>query len=187
MARRKKLPDRLFADEVAALLKQPNPRWPTGARNRALIRLFYRSGLRCAEALALTPRDINYERREIRVNKGKGGKDRVVWVDEATIEILARWRDRRPTRSRFFFCTLDGGQVDPSYVRAMIARYGRKAGIRIRCHPHLLRHTFATELLEDGYTIAEVMKLMGHARIDTTETYLHVTDERLAERLRQRE
>lgn len=185
----KKLPQRLTRDEAQRLLAVPNRRAPTGVRNRALLRLFYRAGLRCQEALDLKPRDLQLSRNEIRVNEGKGGKDRVVWIDPVTIEILESWRDIRPSGSEWFFCALfrdPGRQLDSGYVRAMIARYGRRAKIDIRCHPHLLRHTFASELLEDGCTIAEVQKLLGHEDLGTTQMYLHLVDERLRERLIER-
>lgn len=182
IARQRKLPKRLTREEVAALLAQPSRRYPTGIRDRALMRLLYRGGLRCAEALALRPRDIVLARHEIRVNEGKGGKDRVVWVDGATVEMLARWKDIRPS-SEFFFCTLAGRSLRDSDVRDMVARRGRKAGIEIRVHPHLLRHTFASEFLEDGGTLIELQQLLGHERLETTAIYAHTANERLRQLL----
>lgn len=179
------LPKRLSRAEAAALLAVPNRRAPTGIRNRALLRLFYRAGLRCSEALELTPRDVNFERLEIRVNAGKGDKDRVVWIDPQTAEILDRWRTIRP-RSSWFFCTLKGGRLDTGYVRAMCARYGHRAGIEIRVHPHLLRHSFASELIEENLPIHAVKKLLGHEDITTTEIYLHLVDGELQQRLFER-
>lgn len=128
---------------------------------------------------------MQLKRNELRVNAGKGDKDRVVWIDSATVEILDRWRDRRP-KSEWFFCTLDGGQLLDSHVRHMVARRGRKAGIGVRCHPHMLRHSYASELLEDGYSILNVQKLLGHADMETTAVYLHLVDEELRLRLRDR-
>lgn len=182
---RKHLPKRLSREEAAALLAIPNRRAPTGIRNRALLRVYYRAGLRCAEALALTPRDVNYARQEIRVNKGKGDKERIVWMNAETIEILDRWKQIRPS-SPWFFCTLDGGQLDTGYVRAMTARYGRRARIETRVHPHMLRHSFASELLEEGMPIHAVQKLLGHADLETTSLYLHLVDEELRQRLMDR-
>lgn len=169
-------------EEALALIAQASTRAPTGVRDRAFLRLLYRSGLRCGEGLNLKVRDVDLRRNELRVWQGKGGRDRRVWTDEVTIEYLTRWKDIRP-RSEWFFCTLKGGQLDPGHMRAMVARRGQKAGISIRCHPHLLRHTFATELLEDGYSIIEVQKLLGHAYLSTTAIYLHVADENLRKRL----
>lgn len=177
-----RLPKRLTRDEAQALLRQPNPRYPTGARDRALMRVMYCAGLRCAEALDLRPRDVQLGRNEIRVNQGKGGKDRVVWIDQATVEILDRWKAVRPA-SDWFFCTLGGRRLRDVNVREMMARRGRKAGIQIRVHPHLLRHTYASELVEDGYTLPEVQRLLGHARLETTALYLHVADGALRRKL----
>lgn len=182
---RRHLPKRLSREEAAALLAVPNRRAPTGVRNRALLRVYYRAGLRCAEALALTPRDVNVTRKELRVNAGKGDKQRLVWVDPETLEIIDRWKTIRP-RSEFLFCTLAGGQLDTGYVRAMVARYGRRAGIETRVHPHMLRHSFASELLEEGWPIHGVQKLLGHEDLETTSLYLHLVDDELQRRMAER-
>lgn len=135
-----------------------------------------RTGIRCAEALALEPRDLSEKRNEIRVNRGKGKKTRILYGDPTTWEWIDRWAGERKPGARTFFGTLEGDQMLDSYVRAMLARYGHRAGIAIRCHPHLLRHTFACEYLEDGGTLHGLQKLMGHARLETTSIYLHVID-----------
>lgn len=181
MARPKKLPQILSREEAGALLAQPNPRYATGARNRALLATFYRAGLRCSEALNLRPRDVQLARHEIRVNDGKGGKDRVVPIEETLAEWLDRWRSHqdRPKRADWFFCTLKGERLDDGYVRTMVARYGVKAGIGIRCHPHILRHCFATEMLQDGADIYEVQDVLGHEDLETTTLYLHLSKTRL--------
>jgi site-specific recombinase XerD len=190
MARPKELPKRLTPSEATALLRVPNRRAPSGVRNRALLTLFYRAGLRCAEALALTPRDVQLASGEIIVRLGKGGKDRVIpGLDGETIEILDRWKSIRP-RSDFFVCATrkgnEGNPLDPGYVRKMVARYGERAGIEVRVYPHMLRHSFASELLEEGASIAAVQKLLGHARIGTTELYLHLVDGALRETMQNR-
>lgn len=173
------LPQRLSREEADALLAVPSRRYPTGIRNRALLRLMRRTGIRCAEALALAPRDLQQRRNEIRVNQGKGGKTRILYGDPTTWEWLDRWAAARPAGPTFFN-TLDGAPMLDSYVRAMVARYGRRARIEIRCHPHLLRHTFACEYLEDGGALHALQKLMGHARLETTAVYLHVIDSDLS-------
>lgn len=149
------------------------------------MRLMVRAGLRCAEALDLKPRDVVLARNEIRVNEGKGGKDRIVWVDDATVEILARWNDLRP-RGEYFFTTLKGARLRDRDVREMMARRGAKAGIAIHVHPHLLRHTFASSVLEDGATLVELQMLLGHSRLDTTALYAHLANERLRQLLVER-
>lgn len=143
------------------------------------MRLMVRAGLRCSEALDLKIRDVVLARHEIRVNEGKGGKDRIVWVDETTVELLQRWKDVRPRGGQFFFTTLKGTPLRSRDVREMVARRGRKAGIAIPVHPHLLRHTFASEFLEDGGTLVELQQLLGHERLDTTAIYAHLANERL--------
>lgn len=181
-----RLPDRLTRDEAKRLLAEPEQRWKTPRRDRAMLRLMYRAGLRCAEVCDLKLRDIDFDRGRVKVVQGKGGRDRVLWVDNATIEILRSWKTERWPGATFF-TTRSGKPVATSQVRESVKRYALRAGIERDVHPHLLRHTYATELLEDGFSIVEVQKLLGHAHISTTAIYLHVADEKLAERLRHRE
>lgn len=151
------------------------------------MRLMVRAGLRCSEALDLRVRDVVLARHEVRVNKGKGGKDRVVWIDDATVEILQRWKDVRPRGGEYFFTTLKGGRLSTGHVREMVARRGRKAGIEIRVHPHLLRHSYASTALEDGVTLVELQQLLGHTRLETTSIYVHTANERLRKLLVERQ
>lgn len=165
------------------LLAVPNRRYKTGVRNRALLRLFWCSGLRCSEALNLTLRDFDFDKTEIRVNRGKGAKDRIVYTDRATAEIVRGWCDVKP-RSNWIFCTLRGAQLKDAYVREMLARYGKKAGIAIRVHPHLLRHTYASEFLEvPGNTMIELQQQLGHEDLETTAIYSHVSNANLRRRM----
>lgn len=175
---RKKKPPRLRREEVARLIEIPSRRYKTGIRNRAIIVLLWRSGLRCSEMLDLTPRDIDYERGIVSVIDGKGGKDRDVYIDFATIEIVKQWLAVKP-RSRNIFCTLKGGRLSSAYIREMLARYGAKAEIPMRVRPHLLRHTFASEYLEDGGTLLELQVQLGHARLETTTIYAHHSNVRM--------
>ena len=174
----KKKPPRLRRDEVQRLLAIPSRRYKTGIRNRAIIALLWRSGLRCSEMLNLTPRDLDAERGIVSVIDGKGGKDRDVYVDFATVEIIKQWLAVKP-RSRHIFCTLKGGRLTDAYIREMLARYGAKAEIPMRVRPHLLRHTFASEFLEDGGTLLELQAQLGHARLETTTIYAHHSNVRM--------
>lgn len=156
----------------------PSRRYKTGIRNRAIIAVLWRAGVRCAELLALTPRDVDFERGIISVIDGKGGKDRTVFVDFTTLEVLQQWLAVKP-RSKYLFCTLKGGQMRTAYIREMLARYGEKAEIPMRVRPHLLRHTYASEFLEDGGTLLELQAQLGHSRLETTAIYAHHSNARV--------
>lgn len=181
----KKKPPRLRRDEVQRLLAIPSRRYKTGIRNRAIIALLWRSGLRCSELLNLTLRDLDFERGIVSVLDGKGGKDRDVYVDFATGEIVQQWLAVKP-RSKHVFCTLKGGRLSDAYIREMLARCGEKAEIPMRVHPHLLRHTYASEFLEDGGTLLELQVQLGHARLDTTSIYAHHSNVRMRKWANQR-
>ena len=136
----------LTAEEVSLLLRGCSLRAPTGIRNRALIAVMYRAGLRVSEALALRPADVNTADGTLRVLHGKGDKARTVGLDSGALDAVARWADRRREygfRNGPLFCTLDGGPLSAGYVRDMLKRQRAKAGIEKRVHPHGLRHTHA--------------------------------------------
>jgi len=187
-----RLPKIISREDAGALLKAPNPRYPTGLRNRAILYVLYRAGLRESEVCNLALEDVNLDQGFIFVQLGKRKKDRVVPMDEETIEWCRRWLDRRPP-SEWFFCTLKGSRLSERYIRAMVARMSKRAGVYLRdgrekklVHPHTLRHCFVTELPEDGLTIHEAAEAAGHASITTTAKYLHVRPEQLAAKLRNR-
>jgi site-specific recombinase XerD len=127
----------LSEPEAIALIKACSTRAPTGIRNRALIAVLWRSGLRISEALALELRDVDLQAGTLRVRHGKGDKSRTVGVDEQTAALLARWLDRRrrlsPGARAPVFCTLAGGRVDPSYARHLLPRLARNTGSESRC------------------------------------------------------
>jgi integrase len=142
-------PEPLTSQEVDQLLAGCSLRAPTGIRNRALIMLLYRSGLRISEALALRPANIDLERHSARVLHGKGDKATVRPLHPSATVSLARWLDRRAQlglRNGLLFCTLQGGPLASGYIRDLLKRLARKAGIGKRVHPHGLRHTYANEL-----------------------------------------
>jgi integrase/recombinase XerD len=187
----RQLPKTLNADELDALMARPNLNAPTGLRNRAILALLHRCGLRASEACGLHLRDVDWREASIRIRPevAKGGREAVVYLDPATLELLERWKTvrRRYAAGRpHLFTTLKGGPVDRRYVWEMVARYARRAGIDRPVWPHMLRHTFATDLLREGFTIADVQRLMRHADLRTTAIYLHVHDEDLAAKVRRR-
>lgn len=170
----------LTRDEVVAILGRCSTRAPSGIRNRALLTLLYRSGLRISEALALRPSDVDLAKHTIRVLHGKGDKATTRGFHPSATDALARWIDTRKARGVKrgpLFCTLVGGPMDPEYVRAMLHRLGDKAGVDKRVHPHGLRHTFAFELEEAGMPVTAISKLLGHSSIAVTHRYLdHLTN-----------
>ena len=194
----------LTANEIAALLSRPNLRCPTGLRNRVILELLHRCGLRAGEVSLLELADIRWKEETLRiraeVQKGghhlagtEDGRKAVVTLDlePHTCEWLARWRDvRRPyarkTKTPLLFCTLNGGPVYRQYIWEMVKRYAHKAGIDHPVWPHMIRHTYGTELLREGLDIREVQTLMRHSDVRTTQIYTHVNAEALREKVRNR-
>jgi site-specific recombinase XerD len=169
----------LTPGEVGALIGGCSRRAPTGIRNRAMLTLLYRSGLRVSELLALRPGDLDLDRHSIRVLHGKGNKATVRGFHPSADDALARWLDVRRSlgfRNGPLFCTLAGTPVSDDYVRGLLRRLAGKAGIEKRVHPHGLRHTFADELRAAGVDVVTISKLLGHSSIAVTARYLdHLT------------
>jgi site-specific recombinase XerD len=188
---RKYPPEVLTPDEVRALISAASNRAPTGIRNRALIVVLYRCGLRLAEALALAPKDVDLAAGTLRVLHGKGDKARTVGIDPEGGAVLERWVERRKKlgiRSRVLFCTLEGKPLKPQYVRAMLPRLAERAGIEKRVHPHGLRHTHAAELAREGVPVNEIQMQLGHGSLATTDRYVrHLEPRAVIERMQARE
>ncbi len=157
-------------------MKACSARAPTGVRNRALIAVLWRCGLRISEALQLELRDVDLQAGTVRVRHGKGDRSRTVGLDEQTTALLARWLDRRRKLGAGarapIFCTLQGGRLDSSYVRRLLPRLARKAGIDRRVHAHGLRHTYAAELAREGTAINVIRDALGHTSLAVTDRYL---------------
>jgi len=189
---RRRPPEVLTETEAIALIKACSTRAPTGVRNRALIAVLWRCGLRISEALALELRDVDLDAGTVRVRHGEGDKSRTVGVDEQTAALLARWLDRRrqlsPGARAPIFCTLASRRLDTSYVRRLLPRLAAKAGIDRRVHAHGLRHTYAAELAREGTAINVIRDALGHTSLAVTDRYLrdvaptHVIDTMRARR-----
>jgi site-specific recombinase XerD len=165
----------LTSDEVAALVAQCSTRAPTGIRNRAMIWLLYRSGLRVSELVAIRPADVKLAEHSIRLLGTKSGEPQTRGFHPSADDALMRWIDKRRElgfRNGPLFCTLDGGPIHPQYVRNMLHRLGAKAGLERRVHPHGLRHTFADELRRSGVDVVTISKLLGHSSVAITARYL---------------
>ena len=169
-------PEPLSVDEMTRLIKQPSRRAPTGIRNRALLVLLYRGGLRCSEALALRPKDLDVDAGTVRVLHGKGDKARLVGLDSGAMAIIQVWVDKRASlgfngRQRLI-CTLKGKPVSSRYVRGLLPRLAAKAGIEKRVHAHGLRHTHASELAGESTPVHLIQQQLGHSNLATTDRYI---------------
>jgi site-specific recombinase XerD len=168
--------DVLTQSEIERLLRRCSARAPTGIRNRALIALAWRSGLRIGEILSLHEKDVDLEQGLVIVQHGKGDKRRVVGLDAGAAALLSRWLDARRKlrvpRSSPVFCTLRGRELDQSYVRHLLPRLARRAGIEKRVHAHALRHTYAIELEREGAHLSAIRDLLGHSSAAVTDRYL---------------
>jgi len=182
----------LTPEELAELLKQCND-GSTGQRNRALIVLGWRAGLRISEALALKVADLTETQQTIRVRHGKGDKARTVGLDSQAWAVLRTWLDVRATlgqvdQSSPLFCTLSGGPLSDRYVRELLPRLARDASIDKRCHFHGLRHTMAFELASEGVPMHLIQQQLGHSNLAITSRYIsHLNPAETVARMKSRE
>lgn len=185
--RPKSLPRAVSVDEAFALCAQPGKDTsaaPTSLRDTAVVELLYGAGLRISELCGLDLGDVDIPGRSVRV-LGKGNKERVVPFHDACAEALQRWLDdgrpalSTPKSAAAFFLGARGGRVIDSELRRRLAHHGIAAGARARVHPHKLRHSFATHLLEGGADLRGIQELLGHASLSTTQRYTHVDVARL--------
>jgi site-specific recombinase XerD len=169
--RPRRLPEAPKPAEVDELLAALDGDGPLALRNRALLELVYSAGLRSAEAVGLDLADVSFEQELVRV-RGKGAKERVVPLGEQAAHLLARYlREARPALARgaedAFFLSVRGRRLDTSTLRRLLP------------HPHRLRHSFATHLLEGGADLRTIQELLGHSSLSTTQVYSHVDGRRL--------
>jgi site-specific recombinase XerD len=188
----KRYPVEVLTDsEVQRLIGACSHRAPTGVRNRALLTILYRGGLRVSEALSLFPKDLNPEAGTIRILHGKGAKARTVGLDRASFAVLACWLEVRQGLNVNghvpVFCTLEGGGIKSSYVRALFKRLARKAGIDKRAHAHGLRHSLAAQLACEGFPMNLIQQQLGHSSLATTSRYLaHIAPNELIRAMQSR-
>ena len=143
-----------------------------GVRNRALITVYWRSQLRCNEALDLAPFDLNLEKPSITVKNGKGGKRRVVGIDKESLPTLFRWIDIRDKSCKYLFHSRKSTRIHDSYVRRMLKTAFKRAGYGKRIHAHALRHTGAHEMACEKIDIRIISRQLGHSSLAVTHTYL---------------
>jgi site-specific recombinase XerD len=180
----------LSYDEVLAILRAPNLTTPQGQRDRAIIELFYGSGIRLGELETLDLRDVDLSRREVRV-LGKGNKERIALfgsVAEAALKLyLQQGRPHLASEEsgKALFLNRFGQRLRRVSIIRMLDRYARQAGIERKVTPHALRHSFATHLVDEGVDIRLIQEMLGHESPATTQRYTHVSQARLHEVVRQ--
>ena len=178
------LPETLHAEELVKLLESIDPAQPLGRRDLAILELFYSSGLRLSELCKARLETLDFDEGFLRVT-GKGGKTRIVRVGRKALaaisDYLANERPALVTKktSSHVFLSVRGGALSPDRVRQIVKERAKFAGIDQNVYPHLLRHSFATHLLEGGADLRVIQELLGHADISTTQIYTHVDRQRL--------
>lgn len=177
----------LTTEEVEALLNAADIKTRLGLRDRAMLETFYSSGIRCGELIALDVYDINFEREVLTVRQGKGNKDRVVPIGTRALTWIRKWTDDiRPdlvteSSAQSLFVSKNGKRLGPNYVSNLVKKYLNSIGIEHRGSCHLLRHTAATLMMENGADLRSLQEFLGHARLNTTQIYTHVSIKRLQE------
>ena len=182
-----RLPDVLSAAQVEALLAKPPEREPRALRDRAIVEVLYGCGLRVSECTGLDLGDLVLDEGFLRV-VGKGGKERVSPVSGAALRALSDYLENgRPELTRPYakptaavFLNARGGRLTRQGVHAIVAEAGRSIGVE-NLHPHTLRHSFATHMLEGGADLRVIQEILGHADISTTQIYTHVSRAHLRE------
>ena len=187
-------PQPLARQEVQALLAACE-NTDAGIRDRAVFTILWRGAMRIGATLKIKPSDIDWDRSIVTIQNDKGGKGRAVVLDAQAMDVLRIWAERRKSLGINGHCPLfcatnrqaRGRHLDPSQFRHKIQKLRAKAGIERRCHLHGLRHTAASELVEEGFDIATIARQLGHVHTSTTSRYIHrlrpdLMDERLKER-----
>jgi site-specific recombinase XerD len=177
----RRLPRALTQEDISTLIEAADGAKPAALRDRALLELMYGAGVRVSEAASLDVANVDLREMTL-VVRGKGNKERLVVIGMPAARALERYMRARAKLAAHgelaLFVNRDGARMSQRRIQLIVRKYALKAGIDARVHPHLLRHTFATHLLDGGAELRVVQELMGHASPNTTQIYLHVTEER---------
>ena len=179
----KRLPTFLTHGEMAQLIDAPDASTVYGIRDRAILELLYAAGLRVSEIVSLDLGDIDLGSRQVRV-WGKGAKERVALMGAPAAEALGLYLSEgrarlQGTPNRAVFLNRFGDRLAARRVQHMVRRYARQAGLDLAVYPHIMRHTFATHMLDGGADLRVVQDLMGHSKLSTTQIYTHVTQSQI--------
>jgi tyrosine recombinase XerC len=184
--REKRLPKFLDLREVTALIEAPSKNTWKEKRDRAVLEMLYSSGLRVSELVGLNQDDVDFFSGLVRV-RGKGKKERIVPTGTPALKAMRDYLDMKPPREasqaakRALFVNRRGGRITDRSIRRMILKYARKAALTKDVSPHMLRHSFATHMLDQGADLRSVQELLGHENLSTTQIYTHITTKRLKE------
>jgi integrase/recombinase XerC len=182
----KRLPQYLTVTEVEVLLAAPDTSTPLGLRDRAMIEVLYAAGLRVSELVGMDVADASLSQGQVRV-VGKGGKERIGLLGRSAVRAVRAYLEGgRPAllgqrSTNALWLNHRGGRLTVRGVSLILSKTGERAGIRMRVHPHILRHSFATHLLDGGADLRVVQELLGHANLATTQIYTHVSQSRARE------
>jgi integrase/recombinase XerC len=183
----KRLPDYLELQEIEALLTAPDPVDPQGQRDRAILEVLYASGVRVSELVSLNLGNVDLRQGELRV-WGKGAKERLALLGEPACRALKHYLQdgrlkliKENKAPHALFLNRLGGRLSTRSVSSILDKYARLAGLGRRVTPHIMRHTFATHLLDGGADLRTVQELLGHADLSTTQIYTHVSQTRARE------
>lgn len=184
--KKRKIPEILTLQEQEQFINIFNTRYFNSVRNRVMVKLFLNSGLRLSEMTSLKWTRINLMTGQLKVVVGKGGNDRILWINEDMLEELRSWREQQTEKlgaSEYVFSTRDLNKIKDTDVRSMVYKYSEKA-LGKRISPHTLRHTYATDLLRATRNIRLVQKALGHSDISTTMIYTHIVDHEMEDALK---
>ncbi|MDD3487011.1 MAG: tyrosine-type recombinase/integrase [Candidatus Moranbacteria bacterium] len=181
----------LESEEIDRIFQVAGGSDPKSLRDRAILELLYSSGLRVSELVSLNRDQVNLKTQEFSV-RGKGGKIRVVFISDRAKSALERYFDKRPDIDPAVFVRIglkqieknrkgDNSRLTPRSIQRIVKHYATKAGIVKDVHPHTLRHSFATDLIQNGADIRSVQEMLGHSSVTTTQIYTHVTNKQLKE------
>ena len=175
----KRLPKFIYYNDLLEIINEASND-NNGLRDRLIIEMLYATGVRVSELVNIKINDIDFNNRRI-VVCGKGNKERIVYYGEYAEEVMHEYLDSLPFKSKYLFLNSRGEQITDRGMRYIIDNIMKKLSIKVHVTPHVLRHTFATDMLNNGCDIRVVQELLGHSSLKTTEVYTHVTNERLKE------